>query len=68
MEITVTINTDNLLEHTSRQQDEAIGNQFCVNASDDALISEVQSRRLFDELLSIIPDEMIISRAQELTE
>ena len=62
MKIQIDFDTDNLLAHTSRSEDQEIGNQFLQCASDDAIVGEIESRKLFDEVLDIIPDELIISK------
>ena len=68
MKIQIDFDTDNLLAHTSRQEDQEIGNQFLQCASDDAIISEIESRKLFDEVLDIIPEELILKKYNSIYE
>ena len=64
MIIQVDIDTDNLLANTSSKEDQEIGNQFLQYASDDSLIEEIESRKLFDEVLDIVPKELIIEKCK----
>lgn len=64
MLIQIDFDTDNLLANTSSREDQEIGNQFLQYASDDALIEEIESRKLFDEVLDIVPKELIIEKCE----
>lgn len=64
MLIQIDFDTDNLLANTSSKEDQQIGNQFLQYASDDALIEEIESRKLFDEVLDIVPKELIIEKCE----
>lgn len=66
MIIQVDIDTDNLLANTSSKEDQEIGNQFLQYASDDALIEEIESRKLFDEVLDIVPKELIVEKYKSI--
>ena len=66
MLIQIDFDTDNLLANTSSKEDQEIGNQFLQYASDDALIEEIESRKLFDEVLDIIPEELIVEKYKSI--
>ena len=57
MDILVRINTDDLLEHTSVSEDREIANSFLNKATDDALVKEVCSRGLAEEVLDSLSDD-----------
>lgn len=67
MLIQIDFDTDNLLANTSSKEDQQIGNQFLQYASDDALIEEIESRKLFDEVLDIVPKELIIEKYESIS-
>lgn len=68
MKIQIDFDTDNLLANTSSREDQEIGNQFLQYATDDALVGEIESRKLFDEVLDIIPEELIIKKYNSIHE
>lgn len=66
MLIQIDFDTDNLLANTSSKEDQEIGNQFLQYASDNALIEEIENRKLFDEVLDIVPKELIIEKYKSI--
>ena len=68
MKIQIDFDTDNLLANTSSREDQEIGNQFLQYATDDALVGEIESRKLFDDVLDIIPEELIIKKYNSIHE
>lgn len=67
MIIKVDIDTDNLLEHTTRQQDEKIGAQFIRGATDEVVIDELVSRGLVEDVLETLTKDEIEKLFEKFT-
>ena len=60
MKVKVEIDTDDILEFTSRYEESEIANSFLDKTSDEALVSEVVSRGLIEEVLDEVnPDDRL---------